>query len=110
MNHVTLIGRIGKDSEIINTDNSKIAKFSLATDESYKDKSGNKVELTEWHSIVVFGKLAEIVEKYFTKGSQICAIGKIKTDSWEKDGKKQYKTNVVMNGFEFVSSAKSSNP
>lgn len=108
MNRVTLIGRIGQDPEIITTDNGKIAKFSLATDESYKDKNGNKVEQTEWHSIIVFGKQAEVVEKYFKKGGQMCVEGKIKTDSWEKDGEKKYKTNVILQSFEFLSSTKQS--
>jgi single-strand DNA-binding protein len=102
MNKVILMGRIGQDPEIIQSGENKIAKFSLATNESYKDKNGQKVEQTEWHSIVVFGKQAEIAEKWFKKGNQLLVEGKIKTDSWEKDGEKKYKTNVILNGFEFI--------
>ena len=102
MNKCILMGRIGQDPEVINTDNSKIAKFSLATNESYKDKNGNKVEQVEWHAITVFGKQAEIAEKWFKKGNQLLIEGKIKTDSWEKDGEKKYKTNIILQSFEFI--------
>ena len=70
-NKVQLIGRLGQDPEIISfADGNKMAKFSLATDESYKDKSGNKVERTEWHNIVVKGGLVKVVETYVTKGKE----------------------------------------
>jgi len=102
MNKVILMGRIGQDPEIIKSGENKIAKFSLATNENYKDKNGQKVEQTEWHSLVVFGKQAEIAEKWFKKGNQLLIDGKIKTDSWEKDGEKKYKTNIILQSFEFI--------
>lgn len=103
MNKAILIGHIGKDPETIHLESgTTITKFSLATNENYKDKQGNKVEQTEWHNIVVFGKQAEIAEKYFTKGMRIMVEGKIKTDRYEKDGQKRYSTNIILNGFEFL--------
>lgn len=98
-NKVQLIGRLGQDPEIINfEDGNKIAKFSLATDDSYKDKSGKKVERTDWHNIVVRGGLVKIVEDYTEKGKEIAIEGKLTTRSWEdKEGNKRYITEVVCN-------------
>jgi len=98
-NKVQLIGRLGQDPEIINfADGNKMAKFSLATDDSYKDKDGNKVERTDWHNIVIKGGLVKVVESYVNKGQEIAVEGKLTTRSWEdKEGKKQYITEVVCN-------------
>ena len=77
MNKHLLIGHIGNDPEIVNLENgNKIAKFSLATNETYKNKAGEKVSETDWHNIVVFGKQSEIVEKYFKKGSKMLIEGR----------------------------------
>jgi len=96
-NKVQLIGRLGQDPEIINFANGdKMAKFSLATDDSYKDKEGKKVERTDWHNIVVKGGLVKVVENYVNKGKEIAVEGKLTTRSWEdKDGNKRYTTEVV---------------
>ncbi len=97
VNRVTLIGRLGADPEIKITQEGKtIARFSIATDESYLDNDGNKIEITEWHRIVVFGKLAEIVKEYFEKG-RLCFIeGKLRTRQWEdKKGNKKWTTEVI---------------
>lgn len=110
MNKHLLIGHIGNDPEIVNLESgNKIAKFSLATNESYKNKQGEKVSETDWHNVVVYGKQAEIVEKYFQKGSKILVEGRSKTRSWEdKEGVKKYTTEVIMNSFEFLDSKKDS--
>ncbi len=96
INKVILIGNVGKDPEIRHLDNNlSVARFSLATSESYKNKSGEKITNTEWHNIVVWRGLAEIAEKYVKKGSQICVEGKIRYRSWDdKDGNKRYTTEI----------------
>ncbi len=98
-NKVQLIGRLGQDPEIITfNDGGKIARFNLATDDSYKDKQGNKIERTHWHSIVVKNGLVKVVENYITKGKEIAVEGKLTNRSWDdSDGKKQYITEVVVN-------------
>ena len=70
-NSVQLIGRLGKDPEVKTFSNRKVAKFSIATTDSYKNQKGEKVEDTQWHNIVIWGKLAEVVEKYVTKGQEV---------------------------------------
>lgn len=100
INKVILVGNVGKDPEVRTFDSgNKVANFPLATSEKYTNKSGEKVENTEWHNIAVFGKLADIVEKYVVKGQQLYIEGKIKTRSWEKDGEKKYMTEIVLMGF-----------
>ncbi|WP_336066482.1 single-stranded DNA-binding protein [Mesoflavibacter sp. CH_XMU1404-2] len=98
-NKVQLIGRLGQDPEIVTfNDGNKMAKFSLATDDSYKDKNGNKVERTYWHNIVVKNGLVKVVEEYVTKGQEIAIEGKLTNRVWEdKDGNKRYVTEVVCN-------------
>lgn len=97
-NKVQLIGRLGQDPEIITfEDGGKIAKFNLATDESYKDKNGNKIERTYWHAVVVKNGLVKVVENYITKGKEIAIEGKLTNRSWDdKDGNKRYLTEVVV--------------
>lgn len=101
LNKVTLIGRLGKDPEIQRfDDNVMVARFSIATSETYKDKTGNMVESTEWHNIVVWRKLGEIAEKFLKKGSQIYLEGKLRTRSWDdKDGNKRYTTEIQADNF-----------
>ncbi|MFS4482423.1 single-stranded DNA-binding protein [Hyunsoonleella sp. 2307UL5-6] len=98
-NKVQLIGRLGQDPEIISfTDGNKMAKFSLATDDSYKDKNGNKVERAYWHNVVVRGGLVKVVESYITKGKEIAVEGKLTNRSYETaSGEKRYVTEVVCN-------------
>ena len=98
-NKVQLIGRLGQDPEIVTfNDGNKMAKFSLATDDSYKDKNGNKVERAYWHNIVVKNGLVKVVEEYLTKGQEIAIEGKLTNRVWEdKDGNKRYVTEVVCN-------------
>lgn len=95
-NKVILIGRIGKDPEIISfNDGNKIAKFSIATDDSYKDKDGNKIERVYWHNIVVRGGLVNVVENYVTKGQEIAIEGKLTNKSYhDQQGNKKYLTEI----------------
>lgn len=101
INKVILVGRTGKDPEVRYLENGTVAaNFTLATSEKYTDKAGQKQEITEWHNVSVFGKLAEIVEKYVTKGTLLYIEGQIKTRSWDdKEGNKRYTTEIVLNGF-----------
>ena len=98
VNKVILMGRLGKEPEItILQSGMKVAKFSLATSESYKNKEGQKVEQTEWHNIEAWDKLAEIIEKYVGKGDLLYLEGKIKTDKWQdNEGKDRYTTKIRM--------------
>jgi single-strand DNA-binding protein len=96
VNSVTLVGRVGKQPESAQANGKTVAKFSLATTESYKDKSGEKVENTTWHNIVVWGALADVCVKYLQKGSLVYLEGKITNRSWDdKDGNKKYMTEIV---------------
>lgn len=97
VNKVILIGRLGKDPEVRNLDNgAMVANFSIATSESYKDRTtGEKKEITEWHNIVVWRALAEISQKYLHKGDMVYIEGKLRTRSWEKDGVTRYTTEIV---------------
>lgn len=96
VNKIILLGRCGKDPEIRYAGETPVATFSLATSEKFKDKSGQYQESTEWHNIVAWRKLAEICEKYLTKGKEVYIEGKIKTRSYDdKDGNKRYVTEIV---------------
>jgi len=102
VNKVTLIGNVGKDPEVRAMQNgTKVANLSVATSESWKDKaSGEKKEKTEWHRVVIFGNLAEIVERYVSKGSKVYLCGALQTRKWtDKDGAEKYSTEVVLQGF-----------
>tara|TARA_R110000850_G_scaffold277058_1_gene421830 strand:+ start:47751 stop:48083 length:333 start_codon:yes stop_codon:yes gene_type:complete len=96
-NKVQLIGRLGQEPEIVNLESGKkLAKFSLATNENYTNAKGEKVENTEWHNIVAWGKTAEIIEKYVNKGQEIAIEGKLTSRAYEdKEGIKRYITEVV---------------
>ncbi|GGW56294.1 single-strand binding protein [Winogradskyella epiphytica] len=98
-NKVQLIGNLGNDPEITNFESGKtMAKFSIATNDSYKNAKGEKVVDTQWHNIVAWGKTAQIVEKYVTKGKEVAVEGKLTSRSYEdKDGIKRYITEVVCN-------------
>ena len=98
LNKVTLIGHLGRDPEIrFMPSGSAVANFSVATSESWKDKDGNKEERTEWHRVVVFGKLAEICNQYLSKGKQVYLEGRLQTREWEdRDGNKRTTTEVVV--------------
>lgn len=103
-NRVQLIGRLGLDPEVKNLEKGKkVAHFSLATNDTYFDKEGKKVEQTQWHNLVVWGKLCDVCEKYLKKGTEIAVDGKLTNRKWEdKEGKPHYITEIVVNELVFL--------
>ena len=100
VNKVILIGNLGKDPEIKYTPSgTAVAKFTLATNERYKDKAGEWQDRTEWHNIVAWQRLAEIVGEYVKKGSKVYIEGRLQTSSWDdkESGQKKYRTEVIAN-------------
>ena len=97
INKVILVGNLGKDPETRYLESGvAVTSFSLATTESYKDKTGTRVNQTEWHNVVLWRGLAEVAEKYLKKGSQVYIEGKIRSRSWEdKEGNKRYTTEII---------------
>jgi single-strand DNA-binding protein len=104
VNKVILIGNVGKDPEVRYLENSTpVCNFTLATNEIYTNKSGEKVKNTEWHNIVLWRGLAEVAQKYVKKGTQVYIEGKIKTRSWDdKDGNKRYITEIVADSMQLL--------
>jgi single-strand DNA-binding protein len=104
VNKVILVGRLGRDPEVRFTSGGQaVANFSLATDSSYKDKSGERQKKTEWHKIVVWGKQAEIAQQYLKKGSLIFIDGRLQSREWQdKEGQKKYTTEIVVNDFRML--------
>src|SRR5688572_18097908 len=100
VNRVILIGNLGKDPEIRYTQSGEpIANFSLATNEAWTDKSGQKQERTEWHRVEIFGKAAQVARDYLSKGRQVYLEGSIRYDEWtDKDGNKKYMTKIRVSG------------
>lgn len=98
-NRVQLIGFLGMDPEVKHLSDGKIlARVSLATNDSYKNQQGTKINETQWHNLVAWGKTAEIAEKYFKKGKEVAVEGKLATRSYEdKQGVRKYVTEVVVN-------------
>lgn len=105
INKAILIGRLGKDPEVRYTpDGAMVTTFSLATDRQWKDKNGERAQETEWHNIVVFGKLAEICGNYLAKGLLVYIEGRIRSRSWEgKDGVKRYTTEIIAQDMKMLS-------
>jgi len=98
-NKVQLIGNLGKNPEVITLDSGKkLAKFTIATNESYRNAKGEKVEDTQWHNVIAWNKTAEIAEKYLVKGKEVAIEGKLTSRSYEdKEGVKKYITEIVVN-------------
>lgn len=106
LNKAMLIGNVGKDPEVkLLGSGSAVANFTLATSERFKDKSGEFQERTEWHSLVAYQRLAEIVRDYVKKGSKLYVEGRIQTRSWDdqQSGQKRYKTEIVVNDLVLLS-------
>jgi single-strand DNA-binding protein len=105
VNKVILIGNLGRDPEIRYTTNGQaVANFTMATSEVRTNKDGNKVESTEWHRVVAWGRLAEICGEYLSKGKTVYIEGALRTRSWEdKDGKKRWTTEVVARNMQILS-------
>ena len=106
VNKVILIGNLGSDPEVKYTpDGVPVANFSLATNESWNDKDGQRQERTEWHRLVLWRKLAEIAQQYLKKGAKIYVEGKLQTRSWDdQSGQKRYMTEVVVNDMQMLDS------
>lgn len=104
VNKVILIGNLGQDPEVrYSASGNPVANFSIATSESWNDKNGQRQERTEWHRIVVWGKLAELCGEYLAKGRQAYVEGRLQTRSWEdRDGNKRYTTEIVANQVTFL--------
>jgi len=104
VNRVILVGRLGRDPETRYTGGGQaVANFSVATDESYKDKNGERQKRTEWHKIVVWGKQAEIAQQYLKKGSLIFIEGRIQSREWQdKEGQKRTSFEIVANNFRML--------
>ncbi len=98
VNKVILVGHLGQDPEVKYLDQNRVvANLTLATNERYTDRNGNKVEQTEWHNLEMWDGLAKVAEKYLRKGSLVYVEGKIKTEEWEKDGQKRRTTRIRVN-------------
>lgn len=110
VNKVILVGNLGKDPEVRHLESGAVvANFPIATTETYKDKSGNRQEQTEWHNIVLWRGLAEVAEKYLRKGSQVYIEGKLRSRSWEdKEGNTRYITEVIGDNMTMLGSKGSS--
>ena len=98
-NKVQLIGNLGMNPEIKTLESGKkLAKFSIATNESYKNAKGEKIEDTQWHNLIAWGKTADIIEKYLEKGNEVAIEGKLTNRSYDdKEGNKRYITEIVVN-------------
>jgi len=102
-NSVKLIGRLGKDPEVKTFGDKKKAAFSIATSDSYKNQKGEKVEDTQWHNLVIWGKLADVAGKYLKKGSEVAIEGKLVHRVYETDkGEKRYITEISVNELEML--------
>lgn len=108
MNRAILIGRLGRDPEVRYTGAGQaVANFSLATEESYKDRRGERQKRTEWHKVVVWGKQAENVEKFLEKGSLVAVEGKLQTRTWDgKGGEKRSAVEIVASYFRILEGGK----
>ena len=104
VNKVILIGRLGGDPEVRYTTNGgAVANFNLATNESWTDKSGQKQERTEWHRVVIWGKMAELCGQYLSKGRQAYVEGRLQTREWnDKEGNKRYTTEIIAQNIQFL--------
>jgi len=98
-NNVRLIGNLGMNPDVKELNGGKkLAKFSIATSETYKGEDGNKVTETQWHNLVVWGKQADVVEKYLKKGNEVAIEGKLSSRNYtDKDGVKRYVTEIIVN-------------
>jgi single-strand DNA-binding protein len=102
LNKVQLYGNLTRDPEVkALPSGQQVANFAIATNRSYKDKNGARQEQTEFHNVVAFGRTAEVIGQYLKKGRPIFVEGRLQTRSWDKDGAKQYRTEVIVENFQF---------
>lgn len=106
LNKVMLIGNLGNDPETRYTQGgAAVTSIGIATNETWKDKqTGEKQERTEWHNVTFFGRLAEVAGEYLRKGSKVYVEGQLRTNSWEKDGQKHYKTEIIASEMQMLDS------
>ena len=112
VNRVILLGRVGRDPEIrVLEGGKKVANFTIATSETYKDKKGEKQEVTEWHNCVFWGPIVDVIEKHVKKGQQLYIEGKLRTRSYEdKEGVKKYVTEILGNSLQMLGGKSNSEP
>ena len=102
LNKAMIYGNLTRDPEMKALPSGmQVCSFSIATNRSYNDRDGKRQEAVEYHNVTAFGKQAEVIAKYLTKGSGVYVEGRLQTNSWEKDGVKQYRTEIVVDKFEF---------
>ena len=110
INKVILLGNVGVDPEVRALDGGKkVARIRVATTERYTDQQGNKQEQTEWHSVTLWGGLADVADKYVHKGSQVYIEGKIRTREYEAKGEKRYATEIIANDMKLLGRPKDAN-
>ena len=110
INKVILLGNVGADPEVRALDGGKkVARVRVATTERYTDQQGNKQEQTEWHSVTLWGGLADVADKYVHKGSQVYIEGKIRTREYEHNGEKRYATEIMANNMKLLGRPKDAN-
>lgn len=110
VNKVILLGNVGAEPEVRALDSGKkVARIRVATTERYTDQQGNKQEQTEWHSVTLWRGLADVVDKYVHKGSQVYIEGKIRTREYEQNGEKRYATEIVAEDMKLCGRAKDAN-
>lgn len=105
VNKVILLGNVGRDPELKSLPSGQaVANFSLATSRRWKDKGGERQEQTEWHNVVAFGRTAEVIAQYVSKGSKLYVEGRIQTRSWDdkQSGEKKYRTEIVADSVQFL--------
>ena len=105
INKVILVGNLGRDPEVRSTPSGQpVATFTVATSRRWKDKSGQRQEQTEWHTVVCWGRQAEVAGQYLTKGKQVYVEGRLQTRSWDdkNSGEKRYKTEVICDNFQML--------
>ncbi len=105
-NRVQLIGNLGQDPDVKSLENGKkMVRLSLATNENYKNKNGEKVTDTQWHNVVAFGAVVEVIEKYLKKGSEVAIEGRLKYNNYEdKEGIKHYNVDIVLSDLQMLGS------
>jgi len=106
VNKVILLGRLTKDPETKAVGETSVTEISLVTNERFTTKAGEKKEESEFHNLVAWGKMGEVIAQYKKKGEELYVEGKKKTRTWEHEGKTQYKVEIVVSGFEFIGGGK----
>lgn len=111
LNKVLLIGNVGKDPEIKTLEGgNKIGNITLATSFAYTDRNGQRKEETEWHTVITYGKLSDVVEKYIRKGSLLFVDGRLHTRTWEENGKTRYRTDIIANAIQMLNRVDQAGP